>query len=210
MASCTPVTLVMLSRNRDLMALGGVQQLVPAAAARQTAAPTVLAVSAVMGTYGGTATITANLSSGGSPIAGEAVDLMLGATDLGLVVTDFNGDATIPAASLAGINVGTYIGVVTASFAGDVNFNPSSGSNDLTVTPAPLTIVADDQTTVYGAALPTLTASYTGFRNGDTSASLSTQPTLTTSATSASHVRWRPLRHLRQRRGREQLHDQLH
>ena len=70
-------------------------------------ASTVLAVSAAMGTYGGTATITANLSSGGSPVAGESVDLMLGATDLGLVVTDFNGDATIPAASLAGINVGT-------------------------------------------------------------------------------------------------------
>ena len=34
-----------------------------------------------------------------------------------------------------------------------------------------LTITADNQTKVYGAALPTLTASYTGFVNGDTSAS---------------------------------------
>ena len=38
------------------------------------------------------------------------------------------------------------------------------------------------------AALPTLTASYTGFVNGDTAASLTTQPTLTTTATSASNA----------------------
>ncbi len=44
----------------------------------------------------------------------------------------------------------------------------------------------------YGAALPTLTASYTGFVNGDTSASLTTQPTLSTTATAASHVAGSP------------------
>ncbi len=49
-------------------------------------------------------------------------------------------------------------------------------------------ITADNQTKVYGAALPTLTASYTGFANGDTAASLTTQPTLTTTATATSHV----------------------
>ena len=53
----------------------------------------------------------------------------------------------------------------------------------LTVTPAPLTITANNQTKAYGAAVPALTASYTGFVNGDTSASLTTQPTLTTTAT---------------------------
>ena len=108
------------------------------------------------------------------------------------VVTDINGDATIPAASLAGINVGTYIGIVTATFAGTSASIPASGSDDLTVTPAPLTITADNQTKVYGAALPTLTASYTGFVNGDTSASLATLPTLTTTATAASHVAGSP------------------
>ena len=46
----------------------------------------------------------------------------------------------------------------------------------LTVTPAGLTITADDQTKVYGAALPTLTASYSGFVNGDTAASLTIRP----------------------------------
>ena len=41
---------------------------------------------------------------------------------------------------------------------------------------------------VYGAAVPTLTASYSGFVNGDTSAKLSTQPTLRTTATATSPV----------------------
>ena len=40
------------------------------------------------------------------------------------------------------------------------------------VTPAPLTIAANSQTKLYSEALPTLTVSYSGFVNGDTSASL--------------------------------------
>ncbi len=49
-----------------------------------------------------------------------------------------------------------------------------------------MTITADNQTKVYGAALPTLTASYSGLVNGDTPASLTTPPTLTTTATASS------------------------
>ena len=67
-------------------------------------------------------------------------------------------------------------------------------SGTLTVTPASLTITADNQTKVYGAALPTVTASYSGFVNGDTSASLTTLPTLTTTATVGSHVAGSPYR----------------
>ena len=61
-------------------------------------------------------------------------------------------------------------------------------SGTLSVTQAALTITANNQSKVYGAALPALTASYSGFVNGDTSASLTTGPTLTTTATAASHV----------------------
>ena len=64
----------------------------------------------------------------------------------------------------------------------------------LTVTPAALTITAVNKTKAYGAALPALTASYSGFVNGDTSASLTTQPTLTTTATASSHVSGSPIR----------------
>src|SRR5262249_31643472 len=54
--------------------------------------------------------------------------------------------------------------------------------------PAPLTVTADNQRLVFGSALPTFTVHYSGFVNGDTAASLSTQPRLSTSATSASSV----------------------
>ena len=81
---------------------------------------------------------------------------------------------------------------ITASGAVDSDYSISYVAGSLTVTTAPLTITANNQSKVYGAALPTLTASYSGFVNGDTSASLTTQPALTTTATAASHVAGRP------------------
>ena len=56
------------------------------------------------------------------------------------------------------------------------------------MTRAPLTITAENKTRAYGAANPALTATYTGFVNGDTSASLDTAVNLATSATSGSPV----------------------
>ena len=55
----------------------------------------------------------------------------------------------------------------------------------MTITPAPLTITANNAARAFGVANPTFTDSYSGFVNGDTSASLTTQPTLTTTASSA-------------------------
>ena len=52
----------------------------------------------------------------------------------------------------------------------------------LKVDPASLTIAAGYQTAAYGAALPTFAAFYSGFVDGDTAASLTTLPTLTTTA----------------------------
>ena len=51
-----------------------------------------------------------------------------------------------------------------------------------------LTITADDKSKVYGAQLPDLTTSYSGFVNGDTSANLSTPVTLSTDVTTNSTV----------------------
>jgi hypothetical protein len=56
----------------------------------------------------------------------------------------------------------------------------------LTVAPAPLVISAVSTSVLAGQPLPTLTAAYTGFVNGNTPASLTTQPVLTTSASSSS------------------------
>lgn len=62
----------------------------------------------------------------------------------------------------------------------------TSAQATINVTPVSLQISADSKSKLYGAPLPALTASYQGFVNGDTSASLTTAPTLTTSATSSS------------------------
>ena len=65
---------------------------------------------------------------------------------------------------------------ITATGAVDPNYTISYVTGTLTVTPAPLTITANNQTKVYGAALPRLTASLRGFVNGDTAPALTTRP----------------------------------
>src|SRR5205823_1161107 len=64
----------------------------------------------------------------------------------------------------------------------------TAGTLSQSVAAAVLTVTADDQSKVYGAALPTFTASYSGFVNGDTAAVLSGSPSLSTSASATSDV----------------------
>jgi hypothetical protein len=101
-----------------------------------------------------------------------------------------NTTPSVTTAATAGSHVGTY--AITVSGAADADYSISYAAGTLTVTPAPLTITADNQTKLYGAPLPALTASYSGFVNGDASASLTTLPTLSTTATAASHVAGNP------------------
>jgi hypothetical protein len=75
----------------------------------------------------------------------------------------------------------------------DLNYLSADSSVVITVTPVLLTITADSKSKVYGGALPSLTASYNGFVNGDTAASLDTPVTLTTTATAASNVETYPI-----------------
>ena len=56
----------------------------------------------------------------------------------------------------------------------------------VSVSPAPLVITAVSETMAAGGPVPALAASYSGFENGDTAASLSLPPTLSTPATGAS------------------------
>ncbi len=68
------------------------------------------------------------------------------------------------------------------------NYTVTVVGGTLSVTPASLTITANDQSKVFWAPLPALTASYAGFVNGDTLASLTTLATLATAATAHSPV----------------------
>jgi hypothetical protein len=81
---------------------------------------------------------------------------------------------------------GTYtitaaVGSLTAA-----NYNFSFVNGTLTINKATLTVTAVSPTITYGTAVPTYTATYSGFQNSDTSSVLSGAPSLTTSPTTPS------------------------
>ena len=66
------------------------------------------------------------------------------------------------------------------------NYNDHYVNGTLTIEKAPLTISGGTYTMKQGEVLPTFTATYDGFKNEETEDVLTTKPTLTTTATSAS------------------------
>ena len=75
----------------------------------------------------------------------------------------------------------------------DSDYTISYVAGSLTVTPAALTITARRRFQgLRCGRLPTLAATYSGFVNGDTTASLTTLATLATTATATSHVAGNP------------------
>ena len=68
----------------------------------------------------------------------------------------------------SGADVGDYD--ITPSGATIPNYDIDYVAGTETITPAPLTVTADDKTKVYGADDPEFTASYDGLVNGDTEA----------------------------------------
>jgi hypothetical protein len=128
-----------------------------------------------------------------SKIYGAALPT-LGASYVGLVNADTAASLTTAPTLITTATNASHVGsyAITVGGAVDSNYTIGYGSGTLTVTPAPLTISADNKTKPYGAALPTLTITCTGFVNGDTSASLTTAPIVSTTATIASHVSGNP------------------
>jgi hypothetical protein len=62
--------------------------------------------------------------------------------------------------------IGNYDITVSAGSLSAANYTFHLVSGTLTITPAPLTVTADNQTMVYGGTLPPLTYTITGFQNG--------------------------------------------
>lgn len=67
-------------------------------------------------------------------------------------------------------------------------YGPSTATVGINVQPAALSITAQNQTKIYGAAMPSLTVNYAGLVNGDSPATLDTPATVATTATAASSV----------------------
>jgi hypothetical protein len=68
----------------------------------------------------------------------------------------------------------------------DANYTVNYADGSVSVGAAPLTITATSATMTYGGTVPSITALYGGFANGDNASSLSSPPTCSTSATSSS------------------------
>jgi hypothetical protein len=115
-----------------------------------------------LGTYGGTASLTATLKAGTTPLSGKSISFTINGSAAGAATTDGSGVATLSGASLSGINAGT--GTVGASFAGDSGFLSSSGSGSLTVGKASSTTVVSCPASVTydGSAKTPCSASATG------------------------------------------------
>src|SRR5262249_37047079 len=91
---------------------------------------------------------------------------------------------TVANTALAGSPAGGY--TLTPSGASSPNYDITYVNGTYTISKAALTVTADSKTMPLGGPLPALTVSYSGFVNGDGAASLTTQPTATTTATATS------------------------
>ncbi|HEY3322403.1 MAG TPA: Ig-like domain repeat protein [Planctomycetota bacterium] len=115
--------------------------------------------------YGDNVTFTATVApTAGSPALQGTVTFKDGTTVLasGVAVNASNQAAFATAALIPGSHS------ITATYSGDANF-AQSGSVAITqsVSKAPLTVTADDNSRVYGDANPAFTAVISGFKNGE-------------------------------------------
>src|SRR3989441_1693970 len=135
-------------------------------------------------TFGAGVTFTATVAGSGVPTG--AVTFMDGTTTLGSALLNVSGQATLTTSVLA---AGTHS--ITAVYGADSTFNGStSPALSQVVNPAVLTVTADNASRNYGDPNPTFTASYSGFKNGETLATsgVTGSPSLTTFATGTSAV----------------------
>ena len=136
-------------------------------------------------------TVTASAQSktyGSTPSLGTTAFTTTGTLYNGDTVTGvtLTSSGTASTATVSGSPYAIAPGAATGT--GLNNYSITYVNGNLTVNPKSLTISPNNVSNVYGAALPTFTFTPSGFVNGDTMASLTTQPTATTTATAASPV----------------------
>ena len=90
-------------------------------------------------------------------------------------------------------NAGTYPITAAVGTLSAANYKFAFATGTFTVLKQQLTVAANPATRAYGAADPAYTATFTGFRNGDTAADLSGAPAFSTTATAASDPGTYPL-----------------
>ncbi len=124
-------------------------------------------------------TTTATLNTSGATLNG-----VIGTDNVTLNTMNASAAFTSPN---AGINIPVTVTGLSLSGTASDNYvlqQPTGLTAD--ITQAPLTLTANNQTMAQGGAVPALTFTGTGFKGTDTVAVLTTQPTLSTTATSSS------------------------
>jgi hypothetical protein len=122
-----------------------------------------------------------------STVYGTPVTLSATSTSgLAVSYSIVSGPGSINGTTLTPSGVGTI--TVSASQAGNSNYSAATPvSRTVTVYQAQLVVSASSPSVTFGAAVPTITASYATLVNGDTSASLTSQPVCRTAYTASSH-----------------------
>ncbi len=127
------------------------------------------------------------------------------AADSGVSSLTYSAPSGLPP-GLSITSTGTYAGLITGTIptqAGavgtwSVEIKGTNGTDDYfwsfnwVISPANLTITADDQSFTYRDSVPTLTATYSGFVDGDDASALTTPLSLSTYAVSTSPVSGSP------------------
>lgn len=121
-------------------------------------------------------------------IYGDAAFNLSATVNSGLDLTFSSNNPDI--ATISGNRVtitGAGNAIISVNQAGNTNYNAATAvSQTLTVAKAPLTITADDKPKGIGDPVPTLTATYSGFKYDDNVNSLNTPVVLSTTATAQS------------------------
>jgi uncharacterized protein (TIGR03437 family) len=146
--------------------------------------PTVtLNVSANSAVYGQSVTMTASVNTINATAPTGSITFKSGTTMLSTVALS-NGQASFNVSNLQ-----AAAHSMTAVYSGDANYvSGISTTSNLTINKAPLTVTVENKTKTYGATNPDLTATLTGFVNGETESVLSGALQLTTTATASSAV----------------------
>ncbi len=141
--------------------------------------------------------MTANITPAPLSVTADPATMIYGGTipTLTETVNGLVGPDTVASAlsgSLATVAATSHVGTypITQGTLAAVNGDYTitfTGAN-FKITPAPLTIAVNNASKVYGAPIPAFTASYSGFVNGDSAASLVAPRSLSTTATATSPV----------------------
>jgi FtsP/CotA-like multicopper oxidase with cupredoxin domain len=134
-------------------------------------------------TYGANGVITVNVTATSGTPTGNVTLTVDGGAPLTQALSA-TGSATFTITAPTAISH-----ALVANYAAQNGFQSSTATGTLVVNPAPLTITASGGSMTYGGPVPTITPSYSAFVLGQTVATaLTTQPTCSTTATSASPV----------------------